>query len=335
MSKSPVRVEMHLISECWSAIWRATLIAAIGPIVLASGSLGESAASDLGWLLAILMLMVAVAAVLLRSIARGVDRTRFIAVVMTLVAALTLPLLIGGELAALAPAFEAPRLRVVLAVDLIVSSALMLRILRGRASPERLVSIMTIAAGLVVGLGATRIGVAEWRLRRAVSSSPTLGALRRWDADSAAGTIRASERPDVFLFILDAYAGDSLLLSDYGVDHRAFRDSLALLGFVPPERYRSNYRRTFASMASVLNFSHVASVSGEPLGQLQHAGGLHSAITDNRAVRFFHSAGYDVHWFPAPFFGGRRLPPREATVHRARGNVFWERWISGVLISCQ
>lgn len=169
-STSPVRGEMTPIRECWPAIWRATIIAAIGPVLLAESSLGESASSDLGWLLATLMLMVAVAALLFRSFARGMDRTRFIAVVITLVAALTLPILIGGELAALSSSLGAPRLRFVLATNVVVSSALIFRVLRSRAAPERFVSIVTIATGLMVALGLTRIGVAEWRLRRAVDN---------------------------------------------------------------------------------------------------------------------------------------------------------------------
>jgi Sulfatase len=309
------------------------IIAAIGPITLAGNSLGESAPGDLAWLLAILLLMVATVAVLVRAVSREIARMRLAAIIMTIVAVMTLPILIGGALASLLSLAGAPRLRYVLATDAVVGAVLVFQILRSRNPPHRIVSIVTIASGLMVAVGLTRIGIAEWRVRGAIASSPTLTAFRSWDADSAARTIRTTDRPDVFLFILDSYAGDSLLLADYGVDHRAFRDSLALLGFEPPARYWSNYGRTFASVASMLNFAHVASVSGEPLGSLQDASGLHSVITDNRAVRFFQSSGYEVHWLPAPFFGGRWLPPDASTVHRAHGNVFWERWIASMLIS--
>lgn len=319
--------------EGWAVSWRMTVVAAIGPAILAERGIGESALGDLPLLVGGLLLSTFLLTVIARTTLRRVALDRFMAVALVVSAALCLPLVFAGPLAGSVPVLGAVRLRhVMLGVALVITLALVVFGRRARP-PARFVSMATSIALTILLWALGRVGLAEASMRRAVSRSPTLAALREWDADSAARTVRPGARPDVFLFILDSYAGDSLLRADYGVDHRPYRDSLTALGFQATAPYRSNYTRTFASLASLLNFAQVAPVSREALAPVQHAGALQSVITDNRAVRFFSAAGYSIHWFPAPFFGGHALPPKVAEVHRPPGSRVWQRWVSSLLLA--
>jgi hypothetical protein len=190
---------------------------------------------------------------------------------------------------------------------------------------------VVVAASLLAFSTGVRVIVEEVRLQRSLSSGALARELRSWDADSAVATFDLSTRPDVYLFILDSYAGDSLLAAEFGVEHDALRQTLDSLGFAEASRYRSNYTRTFASLASMLNFAQVAPVATEPIARTQHSGYLHALISDNRTVRVFRAAGYDVHWYPAPFFAGRALPPRVADVHRPQVSAFRRYWLYSFL----
>ena len=315
-----------------SPVVRGALVAAVGPLVLASRSLGEYWIGDLAILLTATTCVAAGVTLGRRVLLTRIDEDRGAALDLVVVAILTLPFLLAQELRAVLPADWAPRQRTVLMVTAAVGLSALARLTSSARPPRRALSIISIAAGFVCVSAAWRIAAAEWRERAALATSPLAGKLRAWDADSAAREFDPARRPDIFLFVLDAYAGDSLLRADYGIDHQAFESALGRLGFAPQGRYTSNYARTFASMASILNFAQVAAVDSEPIGSVQHAGFLQSLITDSRAARLFGAAGYDIHWVPAPFFGGRALPPRAATVHRVPGGPWPSVWIYSVLI---
>ena len=324
---------MKTLRELWHGLWPAILVAAVGPLVIAERSLGESAPEDLLLLLCVLTVAAGVIVLVVQLLLPRLERSRRVAVGLVIVAALTLPVLLASELAQVLPLALVPRLRTTLGVTLLLSVTSVFWVFRSRAGVARTVTVAIIACGTVDGISVARIARAEIEVRRALATSPTARALRAWDADSAVRSFRTDARPDVFLFVMDGYAGDSLLLAEYGVDHRALRDSLSVLGFNTPGRYTSNYARTFASMSSILNFAHVASVESEALGRLQHAGGLQALITENRTFRLFAAAGYAVHWFPAPLFGGYRLPPLGAQVHRATRSWVRRRVLYSVLLS--
>ncbi len=154
-----------------------------------------------------------------------------------------------------------------------------------------------------------------------------------WDADSALRTLDVTRRPDVFLVILDAYAGDSLLTADYGLNRVPFRQALDSLGFSPVPRYTSNYAHTFVSVSSLLNFAHVAGVDAEPTGRTRNSDLLHRLISDNRTVRLFRAAGYDIHWVPGPLFAPRTLPPAGAVIHRGSSGPFQRWWMYSSLVT--
>jgi hypothetical protein len=313
-------------------VLRAAVFAAIGPLTLAAASPGAYWIGDLMPLLAMTTAMSVGVVVLRRLIAAPLDPAAGSAIDLVVIGALTLPFLVVLELSTGAPPESVPRVRVVLAITVLVALALIIAILRSRTLQSRAVAIVTTAAIVSVGWSSARIARHEILLRRDLAQSPTAQRFRSWDADSAVRTWTKSSRPNVFLVILDAYGSDSLLQAKYGINHRALRGELAALGFTEPSAFSSNYSRTFASVSSMLNFDHVFQIERESVGGTQHAGFLHALIRDNRTVRMFRAAGYTVHWMPAPLFAGRRLPPADAVVHQIGGSPFARLWMNSILI---
>jgi hypothetical protein len=67
----------------------------------------------------------------------------------------------------------------------------------------------------------------------------------------------ASERPDVYLLVFDAYARQDTLETFYQHDNRAFIDALRARGFYVADQARSNYIHTRLSLASMLNMRYL------------------------------------------------------------------------------
>lgn len=106
----------------------------------------------------------------------------------------------------------------------------------------------------------------------------------------------ATDRPNIYLLVMDKMTNGAWLKYSYGVDISPYEDSLRALGFVVPSSVRANYAHTHLSLASFLNWRYLdASVDGE--------GGLPWGQTQNlvRASRTWSAArenGYRVVTFP-------------------------------------
>lgn len=319
------------MSSFWRAVGAGSVVAALGPLVLASRSLGEWWIGDLPLLLLISCATAFVISLARHAVLPAIDQRRGVAIDLIFVGALNLPFLLAQEVNGLWPVHHLLRVRTTLAITAVAATVLMVLVLRAPRPPRRGITLVVVATGLLTFSTAVRVIVEEVRLHRSLSSGALARELRSWDADSAAATLDLSTRADVYLFVLDSYAGDSLLAAEFDVEHDALRRTLDSLGFSEARRYRSNYTRTFASLASMLNFAHVAPVATEPVARTQHSGYLHALISDNRTVRVFRAARYDVHWYPAPFFAGRALPPRVAEVHRPQVSAFRRYWLYSFL----
>jgi Sulfatase len=68
--------------------------------------------------------------------------------------------------------------------------------------------------------------------------------------------VTLSNRPDIFLVVLDGYAGNITLESEFGLDRSAVVHDLAELGFEVPASAWSAYPTTRSSLPSLLNMSY-------------------------------------------------------------------------------
>ncbi|RXK62454.1 hypothetical protein ESA94_05480 [Lacibacter luteus] len=99
---------------------------------------------------------------------------------------------------------------------------------------------------------------------------------------------------DVFLIILDEYAGSNTLQSEYHYSNDGFITELENLGFFVAKAARSNYNGTMFSTLSMLSMSYLDSVS---IGDLKSAKSFAKAaktIEENRIFSFFESAGFKL-----------------------------------------
>jgi hypothetical protein len=108
--------------------------------------------------------------------------------------------------------------------------------------------------------------------------------------------------PDVFVLLLDGYPRADTLTRDFGLDNSAFEHGLEELGFRVAEDARSNYTKTWLTMASMLNASYLDSVvDGDRVagGVGQQTRLAQSMIDDSSVLDYFRARGYEVVSIPS------------------------------------
>jgi len=103
--------------------------------------------------------------------------------------------------------------------------------------------------------------------------------------------------PDIYYIILDGYARGDVLKNYYDFDNNKFLATLEKKGFYVAEKSYANYSYTFLSLASSLNFKHIAYLSekvGENSTDLRIP---YQMIEDNEVVNILKAIGYSyVHF---------------------------------------
>ena len=102
------------------------------------------------------------------------------------------------------------------------------------------------------------------------------------------------KKPDVFVFILDEFAGGKQLKMDFNYDLTPFNKELEKRDFIIPNLSFSNYPHSFLSLASTLNMSYLDSVV-EGIDPNSKDMQLFIQLSDSSTVlRMFDSYGYKV-----------------------------------------
>jgi hypothetical protein len=104
----------------------------------------------------------------------------------------------------------------------------------------------------------------------------------------------AADSPDVWHIILDRYANSATLSSVYGYDNRPFIEALRSRGFAVRESSFSNYQRTSHSVASTLNGAYLDPLAAPMASHQDDWVPIYRSMTDNAALRFFKSQGYET-----------------------------------------
>jgi hypothetical protein len=168
---------------------------------------------------------------------------------------------------------------------------------------DRVTTFLSLMGVLLVGWSGGQILVDQLRARSDVRNSPLAQQLgERPAAREAAARSGRGESPDIYLLILDEYANSAVLRDRFGFDNRAFEDSLRKLGFTIPELVQSNYVHTLLSLASILNFSHLAQLEQE-LGPRESDPALPNYLVENnRTAAFLQGRGYQFFFFPSQWW---------------------------------
>ena len=101
------------------------------------------------------------------------------------------------------------------------------------------------------------------------------------------------EKPDVFVFILDEFAGKNQLMMDFNYDLNSFNQSLNEREFEIPKTSLSNYPNTALSMPSLLNMDYLEFLTFD-LDEKSKDMRIPLQLRDqNNVMKIFKIKGYD------------------------------------------
>lgn len=193
-----------------------------------------------------------------------------------------------------------------------------LRLLVGPQLPESwsspgLALLTWLLPAIVMGFGARRVQqLGDGVVRGLTAALALLVALALFGAvrpekhatptpTSAVVDTRSATRPDIYLIVLDKFSSPGTMRNVYGVDLAAFVDSLEAMGFVVPERARTNYIHTELAIATLLDgrliHETLDTVTGPPLKAIRQRAAAAYAWTVARRH------GYRTIFFPTGFPG--------------------------------
>jgi hypothetical protein len=140
------------------------------------------------------------------------------------------------------------------------------------------------AAVLVVSVA----GQIAWSLTRLSGHPPSLTQLDE-DARLSGRKLSPAMMPDIYYLILDRYANEKILKSEFGFDNSGFLNSLRARGFFVADDSRCNYPQTSMSLASSLNMDYIDLAQGEEAAGPGH---FFMLLKNSRVLRLMRSLGY-------------------------------------------
>ena len=230
------------------------------------------------------VLVVLVATAIVLAIALLLTRNPLLAAVLSsaFVMISLRELVLGGVLAAVALWW--PLLRI-----------LQLRRERGERVPSSVRAVSRGAGALSIALLIASAGLA---VIGQISGHPTIAP--RVTAIEVAG----EGGPNVYLILLDGYPRGDVLAETFTFDNAPFSDALEDRGFSVSPGARSNYRKTWATLASMFNGRYLEELIGDqpvpndPATQMRW---VHSLINDGRMLDVFRERGYSIVTVPSAF----------------------------------
>ena len=133
------------------------------------------------------------------------------------------------------------------------------------------------------------IGGAEW-VRPRLTQHPR----------GAVDMPHVSDRPDVYVLILDGYGRADVLRDQYSFDNTLV-PALRARGFFVADASASNYPQTTHSLASALNVDYLPALLGVPGARAYNRRNLADLITDNRVFSSFDAAGYEIRAYSSEY----------------------------------
>lgn len=171
-------------------------------------------------------------------------------------------------------------------------------IVRRKTVPEALTQGLNLIGAVLLVFPLAQIAL--FGMRTLASRSAPAAAL----AQAAHLQIVPGETPpDIYYFILDAYARDDTLLNDYNLDTRPFIQELEQMGFFVARCSQSNYAQTQLSLASSLNMDYLQALNPDYKPGNTTRVGIAELIHHSAARRSLESLGYKIVAFETGFKG--------------------------------
>ena len=157
------------------------------------------------------------------------------------------------------------------------------RLLGARALAEPVLPARMIATFAAMLALVSIIGIAGLALRAAPPSAPSI-------ADDG-----ANGGPSIYVLLLDGYPRSDTLSSTFAYDNSPFDKTLAGLGFATYPHSRSNYTKTWLSLASLFNASYAHTfVTATTQSQDEQISVLRRHISDSAVLDLLERRGYDT-----------------------------------------
>ncbi len=112
------------------------------------------------------------------------------------------------------------------------------------------------------------------------------------DDNTGVDTGRIGRLHDIYYIILDGYASTKTLQEVYGFNNHEFEEFLTGKGFYLATESRSNYSKTFLSLASSLNMEYINYLKDMVRGRSDDWRIAIQMIKDNKTVDYLRSKGY-------------------------------------------
>ena len=110
-------------------------------------------------------------------------------------------------------------------------------------------------------------------------------------------------KPDIYLILLDQYAGSSALKDAFHFDNTAFEKALDIRGFHVVKDSKSNYNLTPFSMASLLSMDYLGTGMGEKKNL--NVGYSYEVIRESCVINFLEENGYQFYNYSLFDFPGK------------------------------
>lgn len=182
-----------------------------------------------------------------------------------------------------------------------------------------------LARRLTVGEGFVRALSIGSGLLLAFQVVGTTTAMRTTSRETGLGAGRSADRPDIYLFVLDKYTATPWLTASYGVDNRAFEDSLRALDFVLPAAARTNYPHTSLVLATLLDGAPVHETVNDSTARWP---AVFARVEQGRMIAALQERGYRFAFFPTTFHATSRHPRADLTLtpEGARRAAWFHSW---------
>lgn len=173
------------------------------------------------------------------------------------------------------------------------------------------VGLIAVTAAIIVRLGNLRArdSVMTWAALFLALSPPAQAVVGSAGGVAAGGvaveevSVQLVDKPDIFVVVLDGYAGQTALRREFGFGNEQLLDRLNVAGFATPTAWTS-YTHTHLSVPSLLNMSYPMS-DGALVGA-EGGRALRDAIGgENQLVHLLKSRGYRFTMIEAGWGGSR------------------------------